>query len=41
MDKSLEEILQEAAEKFSAAGDSHALYEAKMTFLGKTGRVGA
>ena len=41
MDKSLEEILQEAAEKFAAAGDSHALYEAKMTFLGKTGRVGA
>ena len=41
MDQSLEEILQEAAEKFSAAGDSHALDEAKMTFLGKTGRVGA
>ena len=41
MDKSLEEILQDAAEKFSAAGDSHVLYEAKMTFLGKTGRVGA
>ena len=41
MDKSLQEILQEAAEKFAAAADSHALYEAKMAFLGKMGRLGA
>ncbi len=41
MDKSLEEILKEAAEKFAAAADSHKLYEAKMAFLGKMGRVGA
>ncbi len=41
MDKTLEEILQEAAEKFAAAADSHALYEAKTAYLGKTGRVGA
>ena len=31
----------EAAEKFAAAADSHALYEAKTAYLGKTGRVGA
>ena len=41
MEKAWEEILQEAAEKFSAAADSHALYEAKMAYLGKTGKVGA
>ncbi len=41
MDKSLEEILQEAADKFALAADSHALYEAKTAFLGKMGRLGA
>ena len=41
MDKHLEEILQEAVEAISAAPDSRALYEAKMRFLGRMGRVAA
>ena len=41
MDKHLEEILQEAAEAIAAAPDSRALYEAKMRFLGRMGRVAA
>ena len=41
MDKALQEILQEAEAQLSAAADSHALYEAKMAYLGKTGKVGA
>ena len=39
MDKALQEILQEAEAQLSAAADSHALYEAKMAYLGKTGKV--
>ena len=41
MDKHLEEILQEAVEAIAAAPDSRALYEAKMRFLGRMGRVAA
>lgn len=41
MDKHLEEILQEAVEAIAAALDSRALYEAKMRFLGRMGRVAA
>ena len=41
MDKHLEEILQEAAEAIAAAPDSRALYEAKMRFLGRMGRIAA
>ncbi len=39
MDKHLEEILQEAVEAIAAALDSRALYEAKMRFLGRMGRI--
>ena len=39
MDKHLEEILQEAVETIAAALDSRALYEAKMRFLGRMGRI--
>ncbi len=41
MDKHLEEILQEAVEAIAAAPDSRALYEVKMRFLGRMGRVAA
>ena len=41
MDKHLEEILQEAVEAIAAAPDSRALYEAKMRFLGRMGRIAA
>ncbi len=41
MDKSLEELLQEAVEAIAAAMDSRALYEAKMRFLGRMGRIAA
>ena len=41
MDKHLEEILQEAVEAIAAVPDSRALYEAKMRFLGRMGRVAA
>ena len=41
MDKHLEEILQEAVEAIAAAPESRALYEAKMRFLGRMGRVAA
>ena len=37
----LEDIQKEAAEAIDAAADSHALYEAKMRFLGRTGRIAA
>ena len=41
MDRHLEEILQEAVEAIAAALDSRALYEAKMRFLGRMGRIAA
>ena len=41
MDKSLEELLQEAVEAIAAAMDTRALYEAKMRFLGRMGRIAA
>ena len=41
MDKSLEELLQEAVAAIAAAMDTRALYEAKMRFLGRMGRIAA
>ena len=41
MDKSFTEILREAIEAAHAAADTRALYEAKMRFLGRMGRVAA
>ena len=41
MDKSLEELLQEAVAAIAPAMDTRALYEAKMRFLGRMGRIAA